>query len=66
MRDSDGSKIFKLHKFINKDQIKSLFSRMSQQQRAGKLKEPDKNNYSVVIYLLKLLNQISQMKLKGA
>ena len=65
MRDSDASKIFKLHKFINKDQIKSLFSRMSQQQRAGKLKEPDKNNYSV-IYLLKLLNQISQMKLKGA
>ena len=39
MRHSDGSKFFKPHKFINKDQIKSLFIRMSQQQRAGKLKE---------------------------
>ena len=59
MRHSDGSKFFKTHEFINKDQIKSLFSRMSQQQRAGKLKEPKetKINYSV-IYLLKLLNQI--------
>ena len=40
IRHSDGSKFFKQHEFINKDQIKSLFSRMSQQQRAGKLKEP--------------------------
>ena len=59
MRHSDGSKFFKTHEFINKDQTKSLFSRMSQQQRAGKLKEPKetKINYSV-IYLLKLLNQV--------
>ena len=27
MRHSDGSKFFKPQKFINKDQIKSLFSR---------------------------------------
>ena len=40
MRYSDGSKFFRPHKFIKKDQIKSLFSRTSQQQRAGKLKEP--------------------------
>ena len=40
MRHPDGSEFLKPHKFINKDQIKSLFGRMSQQQRAGKLKEP--------------------------
>ena len=40
MRHSDGSKFFKPQEFINKDQIKSLFSSMSQQKRAGKLKEP--------------------------
>ena len=40
MKHSDGSKFFKPHKFINKDQIKSLFGRMLQQQRAGQLKEP--------------------------
>ena len=40
MRHSDGSKFFKPHKFINKDEIKSLFSRILQQERAGKLKEP--------------------------
>ena len=46
MRHSDGSKFFKPQKFINKDQIKSLFSRIWQQQRAGKvkqLKETDKD-----------------------
>lgn len=40
MRHSDGSKFFKPQEFINKDQIKSLFSSMSQQKRAEKLKEP--------------------------
>ena len=44
MRHSDGSNFFKPHEFIKKDQIKSLFSRMSQQQRAGKLKEPKETN----------------------
>ena len=40
MWHSDGSKFFKPHNFINKDQTKSLFSRMLQQQKAGKIKEP--------------------------
>ena len=40
MRHPDGSEFFKPHKLINKDQIKSLFGRMSQLQRARKLKEP--------------------------
>ena len=44
MRDSDGGKFFKPHEFKNEDQIKSLFSRMSQQQRAGKLKKPKEKN----------------------
>lgn len=39
MRHYHGSKFFKPHKFIKKDQTKSLFSRMLQQQKAGKIKE---------------------------
>ena len=67
LRHSDGSKFFKPHKFINKDKIKSLFSRMLQQQGAGKLKEPKEKKQTRIkcslMYLLKLFNQISQMKL---
>ena len=44
MRHCDGSKFFMPHEFINKDQIKSLFSGMSQQQRAGKWKEPQETD----------------------
>ena len=42
---------------------------MLQQQKAGKIKEPketDMDQMQQKAYLLKLLNQISQMKLKKA
>ena len=44
MSHSDGSKFFKPHEFKNKDQSKSLFSGMLQQQRAGKIKKPEETS----------------------
>ena len=44
MRHSGGSRFFKPHEFKNKDQSKSLFSGMLQQQRAGKIKEPEETS----------------------
>ena len=40
LKHTDGSKFFKPEEFITKNQIKLLFGKMWQQQRAGKLQVP--------------------------